>query len=108
MVKENNLKVTKRKEYVIRKISIIITIIMLLQIILPGINILNSSVMADNPEEYYIGTEQELWNFANEVNEGNTFDGTTVYLTEDINLNCTKDNQWLPIGRYKRKREKWI
>ena len=54
---------------------------------------------AENESEaYYINTAQDLWDFATEVNGGNTFEGVTVYLTADIDLRCSENNQWVPIG----------
>jgi len=41
-----------------------------------------------------------LWDFATEVNNGNTFEGVTVNLTANIDLACSEDNQWVPIGDY--------
>lgn len=50
------------------------------------------------PEKYYINTAQDLWDFAAEVNNGNTFEGITVELTANIDLGCSQDNQWITIG----------
>ena len=50
--------------------------------------------------EYYIETTQDMWDFAEEVNNGNTFKGITVYLTADIDLGCTEENQWMTMGKY--------
>lgn len=49
-------------------------------------------------EEYYISNAEELKMFAEEVNNGNNFEGIKVLLTKDINLNCDEENQWIPIG----------
>lgn len=49
-------------------------------------------------DEYTISTGEELKAFAQEVNNGNSFLGKTVYLTADINLNGDENNQWTPIG----------
>lgn len=56
--------------------------------------------VAEEDVERYINTAQDLWDFAEEVNSGNTFDGVTVYLTADIDLGCTEEKQWIPIGKY--------
>lgn len=49
-------------------------------------------------EDYTINTVEELKKFAEEVNNGNTFEGKTVYLMSDINLEGNEENQWNPIG----------
>lgn len=50
-------------------------------------------------EERTISTKEDLVEFANEVNSGNDFSGVTVLLANDIDLQCSKDNQWVPIGK---------
>lgn len=86
-----------------KKLSLIISLILILQIALPMFSILFESRMtlisrAEEDNVYYIDTAQELWDFATEVNNGNTFEGVTVYLTQDIDLGCSEDRQWTPIG----------
>ena len=49
-------------------------------------------------DKYYINSSQELWEFAEKVNNGNTFKGTIVYLTKNINVEASKEKQWIPIG----------
>ena len=44
-----------------------------------------------------IGNVSQLIYFANDVNAGNTYEGKTVVLTADINLNNTN---WTPIGNW--------
>ena len=45
-----------------------------------------------------IGTEEELKAFRDDVNNGNTYEGKYVYLTNDITIN--ENEQWEPIGLY--------
>lgn len=78
-------------------------LILLIQVVFPMINIINKNILtltvkANTENIYYINTAQDLWDFAKEVNEGNTFKGRTVYLTKDIVLECNQNNQWIPIG----------
>lgn len=86
-----------------KKISLMIAVILLMQIILPMLTVIwESSITlisnAEDSTEYYINSEQDLWDFAKEVNSGNTFEGITVYLTKDIDLVCSENKQWTPIG----------
>lgn len=46
-----------------------------------------------------ISTREELIQFSEDVNSGNTFEGETIYLKNDIDLNGSEENQWIPIGR---------
>ena len=102
---KSNIKQAKEKNPRIRKIAMMTIVVLLLQVVLPTLTMINEDffnigVMASTTEEYNISTAQELWNFAEEVNGGNTFSGTTVNLTADITLDCDSDNQWIPIGTY--------
>ena len=63
-----------------------------------GNEIKNNYMTISSGNEYYINTAQDLWDFAEEVNNGNTFEGVTVSLTNDIDLGCDEENQWIPIG----------
>lgn len=63
-----------------------------------GNEIKNNYMIISSENEYYINTAQDLWDFAEEVNNGNTFEGVTVSLTNDIDLGCDEENQWIPIG----------
>ena len=76
--------------------------ILLFQIILLVIGIIfNTNTIkatTDTETKYYISNEQELKTFAEAVNNGNTYEGVTVYLTKDIALSCSATNQWVPIG----------
>lgn len=47
--------------------------------------------------EYVIGEAKELAGLAELVNSGNTFEGATISLNQDIDLN---NRQWTPIGSY--------
>lgn len=49
-------------------------------------------------DEYTISTVEELYNFAEEVNNGNSFKDKKVCLLADINLEGNEENQWIPIG----------
>lgn len=88
-----------------RKISLMLSIILILQIILPILNVVIENAMiskaiAYSGTEYYINTAQDMWDFAALVNNGDTFKGVTVCLTADIDLGCDENNQWIPIGDY--------
>ena len=52
----------------------------------------------ENNDILKISNANELKDFRDEVNNGNTFEGIYVYLTNDINLNI--EEEWQPIGRY--------
>lgn len=47
----------------------------------------------------YISNEEDLWSFAEKVNSGESFEGRSIELTNDINLNCNESKQWIPIGK---------
>jgi len=88
-----------------RKVPLMIVAILLLQIILPMVSIIFESSLtlisrAEGDAQRNINTAQDLWDFAAEVNNGNTFEGITVNLTANIDLGCSEDNQWIPIGDY--------
>ena len=78
-----------------KKVSLIIV---MLEIIIQILNVMMFKSMAYDEKEYYINTAQDLWDFAKEVSEGNDFEGVTVYLTADIELECNENNKWIPIG----------
>lgn len=48
--------------------------------------------------EEVIATVDDMKNFANAVNGGETFNNKTIKLISDINLDCNEENQWVPIG----------
>ena len=75
-------------------ISITIILSIIIQICIP---IFTQEVKATDTTRY-INNAQDLIEFANEVNNGNTFEGITIKLTNDITLNCDETNQWTPIG----------
>ena len=54
----------------------------------------------DAAGNYLINTKEDLWAFAKQVNEGNTFEKETILLTDDISLGCNEENQWTPIGTF--------
>lgn len=47
-----------------------------------------------------ISTKEDLSALAEVVNSGNTLEGKTIIQIEDINLEGSQDNQWIPIGNY--------
>ena len=48
---------------------------------------------------FYLGSAEELAGLASLVNEGTSFEGSTVYLSADIDLNI---KEWTPIGTAER------
>ena len=86
--------------------------VIVLQIVLPIVSVMliNSFTVVSNAavyvvDSYEINTEQDLWDFASEVNNGNTFEGVNIYLNKDIKLSCSNDKQWIPIGHYEQTEE---
>ena len=72
-----------------------------------------SVYVLDNKEEYKIAqiqvtgisenmqirTKEDLENFRDRVNTGATYEGRTITLQNDIDLQGNAGNQWVPIGR---------
>ena len=61
--------------------------IILFQVILPVLSVIWQSKLtlisnAEDDTAYYINTAEDLWKFAEEVNDGNKFEGITVYLAK--------------------------
>lgn len=56
----------------------------------------------DGKTEYVINEAKELAGLAKLVNEGNTFEGKTISLEKNIDLN---NKQWTPIGSYSDKKD---
>ncbi len=88
-----------------KKMSLMIVVILILQIMLPMLtviweNALTLKSVAYDGTEYYINSAQDMWDFAEKVNSGDTFEGVTVYLNNDIDLGCDENKQWVPIGDY--------
>lgn len=50
-------------------------------------------------EDMQISTKEELASFRDRVNNGATYEGRTITLQNDIDLQGSADNQWIPIGR---------
>ena len=48
--------------------------------------------------DYTISTAKELEGFRDFVNSGTGLEGKTVYLGNDIDLNGSETNQWIPLG----------
>ena len=48
--------------------------------------------------DLYINTEEDLREFRDNVNSGNTYEGKYILLTKDITLDTDED--WIPIGYY--------
>ena len=98
------------KKNLIAKLLIIVLIAILLWWnVLPEVSVVirNGKMerfTSDNPEEskYYINTAQDMWEFAEKVNNGESFKDIEVYLTADIDLGCSEENQWIPIGNSNR------
>lgn len=89
-----------------KKISAMIIVIMLLQIIIPLGTIVKENLItlksnAEHIENYYIGNASELLAFATRANSDNAFTVGTVYLTNDINLEGNSSNIWTPIKTFK-------
>ena len=53
------------------------------------------AIVTNVAAQRYIGSKTDLETFRNEVNNNNTFEGQTVYLTADINLGGAS---WTPIA----------
>ena len=49
-------------------------------------------------EDMDIWNKQDMENFRDKVNSGRTFEGRTARVMADIDLECTQENQWTPIG----------
>lgn len=45
-----------------------------------------------------IGSTDDFKTFRDKVNSGISYDGETITLNSDLNLNCSQTNQWTPIG----------
>ncbi len=86
----------QKKRKIFKKLFIMILFQLLLLIITLLFN--NNTIKAATETKYYINNEQELKEFAEDVNNGNTYEGSIVYLTKDIKLTCNETNQWIPIG----------
>ena len=73
-----------------------------------------SVLVKDTEEKYQIANikvsditeDMEIWNradmesFRDKVNSGRTYEGRTVRLMSDIDLEGSESNQWIPIGVY--------
>lgn len=75
-----------------------ILIVLLLNLIFPILSIANEN----NDKIIYINSENELWDFAQRVNNGESFAEYTINLTNDIQLHCSESKQWIPIGKYEK------
>ena len=51
-------------------------------------------------DTYTISNAEELKEFRDDVNNGDSFAGKTVVLTNDIDLDGSDDNQWTPISPF--------
>ena len=71
-------------------------IVLIILILLGTIGVKSKVLAVSNVIE--IGTAEEMWNFAKDVNNGNTYEGKTIKLTNNINLNCSEEKPWYPIG----------
>lgn len=81
-----------------QKLLSIILIITLVSMLIPSNSF--TTVFAEGsdtePETYQISTVDQLFEFAEQVNGGNSFAGKTVQLTADITIPA--DREWIPIG----------
>ncbi len=50
-------------------------------------------------EDMQISTKEQLESLRDRVNNGATYEGRTITLQNDIDLQGNEDNQWMPIGR---------
>lgn len=50
-------------------------------------------------EDIRITNKEELLAFRDRVNQGATYEGRTITLTTDIDLQGSESNQWIPIGK---------
>ena len=50
-------------------------------------------------EDMQISTKEQLESLRDRVNNGATYEGRTITLQNDIDLQGNADNQWVPIGR---------
>ena len=80
-----------------RWFCIVILIVLCLNIVFPVLSIAKE----EESKVLCIKDETDLYNFAERVNNGENFSGYIVELTEDIELNCSEQKQWIPIGTYK-------
>ncbi len=71
----------------------IITIITIIKILSPI-----ESLGANEAADLEISTKEQLEAFRDSVNSGESYEGKTVKLTADINLNGSESSQWTPIG----------
>lgn len=51
-------------------------------------------------EPYLISSQTDLETFAKDVNSGNSYEGKFIKLTDNIECNYNRYNQWTPIGNY--------
>ena len=80
----------------VKKINcILIILVLLLNVLFP--TIVNA---IDDEDVIYIDTGEDLWKIAEMVNNGDSFSGKIIELTKDIDLNCSKSKQWVPIGNF--------
>ena len=75
---------------------LMILIVFALNLLFPILSIAKENV----DQIIYINNENDLFDFATRVNNGEDFDGCTVELKNDLKLNCSELNQWIPIGTY--------
>lgn len=81
-----------------RKKSIVVTILLIILIILPILISFISSKSNAEDFELQINTVDQLWAFAEEVNNGNSYEGKNVIIFGDFDLGCNEDKPWVPIG----------
>ena len=73
----------------------IVSVMLLITLLFNGMFMYVSALGTDTNGDYAIGTAEELMEFAETVNAGDTFEGKKVYLTSNIDLT---GKAWVPIG----------
>ena len=100
----------------VKAIVIVLTLVLMMGL-LPGVSILGETTamaaVADtswfdanpNASVFYISTAEQLLGLSQLVNNGNTFSGKTIYLTDRIQMNSSNITNWQPIGTNARRFE---
>ena len=61
---------------------------------------ISSIKVSDITEDIEIWNKADIESFRDKVNSGRTYEGITVRLMSDIDLEGSESNQWIPIGVY--------
>lgn len=74
--------------------------VLILNIAIPCISkAVNDNSLVENNSTIYISNQEELWDLAKRVNEGESFQNYTIELINNIDLKCSESRQWTPIGK---------